>query len=81
MGRSPFPSMSSGKLKRLLQSIGYREASNSGSGSHCWLEHPSRPRIRWAFHARELSPKEVKDVLLRQAAMDRDEALEVIRRG
>lgn len=81
-GGTGFPSMPAARLKRLLiRKLAYREVPDSGPGSHCWLEADGRPRIRWAFHARELAPIEVKKVLVRQAGLTLEEAKEVVRGG
>lgn len=70
-------------MKRLLcRELGYREVPNSGSGSHCWLEAEGRPRIRWGFHdKRELSPIEVRKVLIKDVGLTMDEAKEVVKRA
>jgi predicted RNA binding protein YcfA (HicA-like mRNA interferase family) len=74
--------MGASKMKRLLRKLGYKEVSKSGSGSHCWLEAPGRPRIRWAFHdRRELGAMEVRKVLVEQAGLTLEEAREVVRRA
>lgn len=73
--------MSAGKLRRILEGLGYREVPDSGKGSHTWLEADGRPRIRWAFHKRELSPIEVRNVLVQQAGLSLQEARRAVGNG
>ncbi|MEV2279343.1 type II toxin-antitoxin system HicA family toxin [Nocardiopsis sp. NPDC049922] len=74
--------MGAPKLLRLLKrELGYEEVQHNG-GSHRWLEAPERERIRWAYHdGRELSPIEVKKVLVNQAGLSLEEARKVVQRA
>ena len=73
--------MKAADLLRLLQQLGYVPDQDSGPGSHMWLRCDGRPDIRWAFHKRELSPIEVRKVLVQQVGLTMEEAKEVVRRG
>lgn len=81
--RVKFPSMSARDFKRLLRrELGYADVPGTQRGSHVSLDAPGRARIRWAFHdGRTLAPREIKDVLLRQAGLTLEEALEVVGNG
>jgi predicted RNA binding protein YcfA (HicA-like mRNA interferase family) len=70
-------------MKRLLKrALGYDVVPNSGKGSHEYLENPDGRRIRWAYHdKRELSPIEVRNILVKQAGLTLEEAREVFRNG
>jgi predicted RNA binding protein YcfA (HicA-like mRNA interferase family) len=75
----PFPSI---KAKRLL-AILMREPLNyrivRQTGSHRKLVAPGRPALRFAWHDRvELSPGEVRMVLVRQARLEESEALDLL---
>lgn len=76
-----FPAMTAGKLLKILQKLGYQEVPDSGKGSHTWLEAEGRPRIRWAFHKRELAPVEVRNVLMQQAGLSLPEARRAVGNG
>lgn len=81
-GRADFPSMPTKTFKRLLiRELGYEVSADSGPGSHEWLVHPERQRLRWAFHRREIGSLEVRNVLIRQVGLTLDEAKEVLRRA
>ncbi|GHP18849.1 hypothetical protein RN2511_035850 [Rhodococcus sp. NKCM2511] len=75
-----FKSLRATKLLQILKSeLGYRAVTNSGPGSHTWLRADGRPQIRWAFHNKvNLSPRTVRDVLVKQAGLTLDEAKEVL---
>jgi predicted RNA binding protein YcfA (HicA-like mRNA interferase family) len=75
----PFPSM---KAKRLLwvlmrEPLNYRIARQSGS--HRRLKAPGRPPFTFAWHDREeLSPGQVRDVLVRTVGLDEREARDLL---
>jgi predicted RNA binding protein YcfA (HicA-like mRNA interferase family) len=75
----PFPSM---KAKRLLavlmrEPLNYRIARRSGS--HRRLKAPGRPSFTFAWHDREeLSPGEVRDVLVHTVGLAASEALDLL---
>jgi len=75
--------MKARRFKQLLcTALGYAEDRSSPSGSHVKLVAEGRPDIRWAFHdKRELSPIEIKRILVRNVGLTLDEAREVIRHG
>lgn len=80
MGGNGFPSMPSSELKRLLcVKLGYRELGDSGKGSHCWLVSETHPRIRWAFHRREVSSIEVRRLLVNQVGLTLEEARRLVK--
>jgi hypothetical protein len=68
-----FASMGARKMRRLLErELGYREqlGSSRSGGSHVTLVSDGRPPIVWAYHdTRELSPLEVRRVLVRQVGL------------
>lgn len=68
------------KLKGLLFKLGYATEGDSTSGSHEWLSCPGRERVRWAFHSskRELAPIEVRNVLLKQVGLTKEEAKDLV---
>jgi hypothetical protein len=68
--------MSPTKLKGLFAKLGYVTDPDSTTGSHEWLVAPGRQRIRWAFHPskRQLAPIEVRNVLMRDAGLKKEEA-------
>ncbi|MZG03965.1 addiction module toxin, HicA family [Streptomyces sp. SID5614] len=76
-----FPAMTARNLRKVLASLGYTEVPDSGKGSHTWLIAEGRPRIRWAFHKRELAPIEVRNVLVQQAGLTLDEARRAVGNG
>jgi predicted RNA binding protein YcfA (HicA-like mRNA interferase family) len=50
------------------------------SGSHRRLVAEGRPPLTFAFHdSASLSPGEVRDILVKQVGLDRDEALRVVK--
>ncbi|WP_394354435.1 type II toxin-antitoxin system HicA family toxin [Nocardiopsis sinuspersici] len=68
-------------LRLLKRELGYVEVGHHG-GSHRWLEAPGHRNIRWSFHdGRELSPIEVRNILVKQAGLDLGKAKEVVRRA
>jgi predicted RNA binding protein YcfA (HicA-like mRNA interferase family) len=75
----PFPSM---KAKRLLavlmrEPLNYRVARQSGS--HRRLKAPDRPSFTFAWHDRqELSPGEVRNVLVHTVGLAEPEALDLL---
>lgn len=72
--------MSAADLMRVLNSLGYEADPETRKGSHVWLVAAGRPNIRWAFHNREVSPIEVRRVLVQQAGLSIDEARKAVRR-
>lgn len=81
MGSSDFPSMDAKKLRRIVTRLGYVSSGN-GKGSHEKLECPGRPPLIWAFHAgKEIAGGLVKQVLMKQAGLTKEQALEAVRRG
>ena len=76
---SDFPSMRASRLLRVLMSepMGYAEVRRSGS--HRRLKADGRPPLTWAYHdRRELSPIEVRRVLVSQVGLEESEALGLI---
>ncbi|WP_087874114.1 type II toxin-antitoxin system HicA family toxin [Arthrobacter globiformis] len=79
MGSSDFPSMDPKKLRRLIGRLGYTPSGN-GKGSHERLECPGRPPLTWGFHAgKEIAGGLVKQILMKQIGLTKEEALEVLR--
>jgi len=77
-----FPAMKPLEFKRLLgKKLGYKTVPDGPSGSHETLRSPKHPDITWAFHPskRELSPIEIRNVLVKQVGLSLDEAKEVVR--
>lgn len=76
------PSMPAARFKALLfTQLGYSVVPKSGPGSHEWLESAEHPRIRWAFHKREISSIEIRNVLIKQVGLTMEQAKEVVRHG
>ena len=74
--------MPAARFKALLCSrLGYVVIAKSGPGSHEWLESPEHPRVRWAFHKREISSIEIRNVLIKQVGLTMEQAKEVVRHG
>jgi predicted RNA binding protein YcfA (HicA-like mRNA interferase family) len=76
---SPFPSMKAKRLLAILmrEPLNYRVARQRGS--HRTLKAPGRPTVRFAWHDREeLSPGEVRTVLVRQVGLEEREALDLL---
>ena len=64
------------KLRRLLGKapLSYTDGV-SKKGSHMWLESPSYPRLRWAFHdGEDISGGLVREILIKQVGLTEDEA-------
>jgi len=72
--------MTAASFERVLNSLGYEADPETRTGSHVWLRAPGRPSIRWAFHNRELSPIEVRRVLVQQAGLTMEEARKAVRK-
>ena len=73
--------MKARKLRRLLETeLGYRAVRRPG-GSHEKLKSAGRPTIIWAFHTTEVGPHLVRDILVKQAGLTVEEALEVVGRA
>jgi predicted RNA binding protein YcfA (HicA-like mRNA interferase family) len=69
------------KARRLLailmrEPLNYRVVRQSGS--HRTLRASGRPQITFAFHARELRPREVRHVLLNDVGLGESEALDLL---
>ncbi len=76
---NPFPSLKARAMLALLQGeLGYEIERQSGS--HRRLVAKGRPTLTFAFHdSVSLSPGEVRDILVKQVGLSRDEALRVVR--
>jgi predicted RNA binding protein YcfA (HicA-like mRNA interferase family) len=73
-----FPSLKARQLMRVLGRLGYRVARHAGT-SHRWMVAEGRPRIRIAFHDREtVDPVLVRNILVKQAGLTAEQALELI---
>lgn len=70
--------MKARKLKGILLNVlGYHELSDA-NGSHFKLAKDGAQTITWAFHnGRELSPIEVRNVLVKDCKLDMEEARRV----
>jgi predicted RNA binding protein YcfA (HicA-like mRNA interferase family) len=76
---SEFPSIKAKQLLRILarEPLSYRETRRAGS--HRRLVADGRPSITFAFHdSRNLSPREVRNVLCKQVGLDEAEALALL---
>ncbi|GAA3510515.1 MULTISPECIES: type II toxin-antitoxin system HicA family toxin [Streptosporangium] len=74
---SPFPSLKARQMLRILLGLGYEEVDREGS--HRKLVCEGRPRLTFAFHDRdELAPGVVRDILVKQVGMGKDDALKVV---
>jgi predicted RNA binding protein YcfA (HicA-like mRNA interferase family) len=69
------------KARRLL-AILMREPLNyrivRQSGSHRTLRASGRPQVLFAFHSRELRPREVRHVLVAEVGIAESEALDLL---
>lgn len=76
---NPFPSLKARAMLAVLQGkLGYE--IDRQSGSHRRLVAKGRPPLTFAFHdGASLSPGEVRDILVKQVGLGRDEALKVVR--
>lgn len=76
---NPFPSLKARAMLAILRGrLGYEIERQSGS--HRRLVAEGRPPLTFAFHdSASLSPGEVRDILVKQVGLDRDEALRVVR--
>lgn len=75
---NPFPTLRLRQLLKILRRLGYEVERQESS--HHWLVAPDRPPLCLAFHgSREISSHEVRDVLVRQVGLSKDEALKVCR--
>jgi predicted RNA binding protein YcfA (HicA-like mRNA interferase family) len=74
--------MKARRFRSLLErELGYTAQAGSG-GSHRKLKAEGRPQILFAFHdGDEIGPAMVRDILVKQVRLTREEALEVVRRG
>jgi len=67
-------------LRLLTRQLGYRVVSQRGS--HKKLEADGRPTVIFSYHdGGTVSPRAVKDILVRQVGLTLDEAKEVIGRA
>jgi predicted RNA binding protein YcfA (HicA-like mRNA interferase family) len=65
-------------LAVLTRELGYKVVRQQGS--HRRLEAKGRPSLTFAFHDREsLSPGEVRDILMKQVGLSKDQALRVVK--
>jgi predicted RNA binding protein YcfA (HicA-like mRNA interferase family) len=73
-----FPSMKARRLLAILmrEPLNYRVVRQTGS--HRVLRAPGRPKIVFAFHSRELKPREVRHVLVREAGLAEADALDLL---
>jgi len=73
-----FPSMKARRLLAVLmrEPLNYRVVRQTGS--HRTLRAPGRPQVTFAFHSRELRPREVRHVLLREVGLAESEALDLL---
>jgi predicted RNA binding protein YcfA (HicA-like mRNA interferase family) len=75
----PFPSMKAKRLFAILtrEPLNYRVARQTGS--HRRMKAPGRPSFTFAYHDREdLSPGQVRDVLVDDAGLEEQEALDLL---
>lgn len=75
---NPFPSLKARALLALLQGkLGYQISRQTGS--HRRLVAEGRSPLTFAFHDNvSLSPGVVRDILVKQAGLSHNEALEVV---
>jgi predicted RNA binding protein YcfA (HicA-like mRNA interferase family) len=73
-----FPSMKARRLLAILmrEPLNYRIVRQTGS--HRTLRAPGRPPVLFAFHDRELLPREVRKVLVKQVGLAESEALDLL---
>ena len=73
-----FPSMKARRLLAILmrEPLNYRIVRQTGS--HRILRAPGRPQVVFAFHSRELKPREVRHVLVTEAGLAESEALDLL---
>lgn len=65
-------------LAVLRRELGYEIVRQEGS--HRRLEAQGRPSLTFAFHDRvSLSPGEVRDILIKQVGLSKEEALRVVK--
>jgi len=76
---NPFPSLRApAMLAVLTRELGYK--IDRQQGSHRRLKAKGRPSLTFAFHDREsLSPGEVRDILMKQVGLSKEEALRVVK--
>jgi predicted RNA binding protein YcfA (HicA-like mRNA interferase family) len=76
---NPFPSLKAAALLAVLcRELGYEIVRQRGS--HRRLESAGRPALTFAFHdGASLSPGEVRDILVKQVQLSRDEALKAVK--
>ena len=76
---NPFPSLKAREMLAVLQrELGY--TIERQSGSHRRLVAEGRPSLTFAFHdGVSLPPGLVRDILIKQVGLSRDDALKVVR--
>ncbi|MFF0311104.1 type II toxin-antitoxin system HicA family toxin [Streptosporangium sp. NPDC004379] len=63
-------------MLRILLALGYKEIARRGS--HRKLACEGRPQLTFAFHHGDsIAPGVVRDILVKQVGLSRDEALKV----
>lgn len=66
-------------LQILKRDLGYRIVGKRGKGSHRMYRAEGRPTITWGFHnKRNLAPREVRNILVKDAGLSLEEAKEVL---
>ena len=77
-----FRAMTGQELRSLIgREFGYQALPRRGKGDHEILVAPDRPQLIWGFGKRDLSPIEVRRVLVKAIGLTIEEAKEVMRRG
>lgn len=78
---NPFPALRAKAMLRVLtRNLGYTIERHHGT-SHRRLVAEGRPALTFAFHDGEtVPPGVVRDILVKQVGLDRDEALKAVRR-
>ncbi|WP_196775527.1 type II toxin-antitoxin system HicA family toxin [Corynebacterium xerosis] len=72
--------MKATKLRGILKKeLGYKVVPKRGKGSHTVYESEEYGRLVWGFHnKRNLAPREVRNVLVRQVGLTIEQAKEVL---
>ena len=73
-----FPSMKARRLLAILmrEPLNYRVVRQRGS--HRTLRAPGRPQVVFAFHSRDLLPREVRKALVKQVGLAESDALDLL---
>jgi predicted RNA binding protein YcfA (HicA-like mRNA interferase family) len=75
-----FPSLNLRGILKILSHLGYEEIACKGS--HRKLAKEGKPNITIAFHqGASIPPGVVRDILVKQAQLSMEEALEAVRHG